>query len=635
VAVCLCAAIRATAGDLLGWQEAFPRNTSKTTVNLADPALVPGPDRRKFLADEGKLTSDETDGHMMFLGEYYAMYLMTWSQELWPRVPSGQDAGSLTLPSVGDVLPQTASDATMAKAVEERTRALQFARSIQRARRVLANIPTYMICDDHDVTDDWFLHRQWEADSRTNPVTRRIMRNALIAYAIFQAWGNNPTYFTRTKGTTPPQKLFEAVTINLPATAPPIQSSPDVLDVPLDLKADGRLPDGSPDRIYWGWGFKGTGHQVIALDTRTRRQFPASPAPPKANVGLMTAGAMADLATSATNFSGITIILSPAPVFGNPRAELLIRQRIKNAKPGVPAEEQNDNETWIGNRPVFEQFLRVLAPFQRVVILSGDVHYGFSNQVAYFQNSPPPPLAARFVHLCSSAFHNESSLTKMSGSGGYTPMFGGPQLVLMGWLGFDKDLSAVFNDVNAKLKPHFMLYSSIPVDQAILMSMLNVEGAERFKRPAVVPTNGWATDDAVSEIQSLLKAPNGPPGWQYQVRYLTDERDQATQIAAVNGLQAYSQPPKDSSQEQLFRTLVFDKARAIVGNNNFGHVTFQSQASQISGLVHKLYRAAQAPDGSDVLTVGSGTGIREVWTFTQHQASLTVPTISERPVVTK
>jgi len=59
-------------------------------------------------------------------------------------------------------------------------------------RRALANVPTYMIFDDHDVTDDWNLTARWRDRVRASPAGRRIVANALAAYWAFQGWGNDP-----------------------------------------------------------------------------------------------------------------------------------------------------------------------------------------------------------------------------------------------------------------------------------------------------------------------------------------------------------------------------------------------------------------------------------------------------------
>src|SRR5919204_236762 len=68
-------------------------------------------------------------------------------------------------------------------------------RALPAVRRVLANVPTYMIFDDHDVTDDWNLTREWHNQVWRSPGGRRVVANALAAYWAFQGWGNDPESF--------------------------------------------------------------------------------------------------------------------------------------------------------------------------------------------------------------------------------------------------------------------------------------------------------------------------------------------------------------------------------------------------------------------------------------------------------
>src|SRR5205085_4890151 len=64
-----------------------------------------------------------------------------------------------------------------------------------KVRRALANIPVLTICDDHEVTDDWFITGAWRARVLGSSLGRAIIRNALLAYVMFQAWGNTPEAF--------------------------------------------------------------------------------------------------------------------------------------------------------------------------------------------------------------------------------------------------------------------------------------------------------------------------------------------------------------------------------------------------------------------------------------------------------
>src|SRR4029450_14059731 len=68
----------------------------------------------------------------------------------------------------------------------------EFRRTLPKVRRALANTPTYMIFDYHEITDDWYLNPIWRDRVLTNPLGRTIIRNGMLAYALFQGWGNDP-----------------------------------------------------------------------------------------------------------------------------------------------------------------------------------------------------------------------------------------------------------------------------------------------------------------------------------------------------------------------------------------------------------------------------------------------------------
>ena len=65
-----------------------------------------------------------------------------------------------------------------------------------------------MICDDHEVSDDGFITGAWRSRVLASTLGRAMVRNALIAYVLFQAWGNTPEAFN-TPGT--PEAQFLAL----------------------------------------------------------------------------------------------------------------------------------------------------------------------------------------------------------------------------------------------------------------------------------------------------------------------------------------------------------------------------------------------------------------------------------------
>jgi hypothetical protein len=128
--------------------------------------------RRGFCVEVAKFTTGDGEGHLLGLNEYAAMYLLVWSGVLCRKFEvetrkSGKHDGDPFLEN--------------------------FAAACRAAQRVLANVPTYMICDDHDVTDDWNIDElSRDAAQKNNPAGRRIIANAIAAYWAFQGWGNNP-----------------------------------------------------------------------------------------------------------------------------------------------------------------------------------------------------------------------------------------------------------------------------------------------------------------------------------------------------------------------------------------------------------------------------------------------------------
>jgi hypothetical protein len=57
-------------------------------------------------------------------------------------------------------------------------------------RQALAVLPTYMICDDHEITNNWNNRPFWRATLLRYEQTEQLLVDGLVAYWIYQAWGN-------------------------------------------------------------------------------------------------------------------------------------------------------------------------------------------------------------------------------------------------------------------------------------------------------------------------------------------------------------------------------------------------------------------------------------------------------------
>jgi hypothetical protein len=116
-------------------------------------------DRKSYSGLSG-FTSTDSENHLRDFGEFSALYLIMWNSNLWNQNSK-----------IKDIL----------KDAYEGTKSI---------RRVLANVPTYMIIDDHDVTDDFYFDDKWKTKVLQSASGRRIVSHALANYWLFQAWGN-------------------------------------------------------------------------------------------------------------------------------------------------------------------------------------------------------------------------------------------------------------------------------------------------------------------------------------------------------------------------------------------------------------------------------------------------------------
>ncbi len=338
-----------------------------------------------------------TANHLWSFGEFVAMYLLTWSPVLWASsLPEFPLPGPLI--TVPDVAPQVTEESWNADRA-----AVQLHRdAVGRVRTVLANTPTLMIFDDHDVTDDWNIDHEWVSDVYAKPNGRRAVTNALLAYALCQHWGNKPQAFA-TPGTPEQQVLAHVVSaatsrtstadaagplLGVPSgplpAAPPAQSLRD-LEAPGAIRYDVRL--GSAD----GWPVR-----IILLDERTAREYPASTGR-GARVSLAGLGAQLPPPTDA---APLTVVVAASPILGTELVERILQPLIDLVVPD--GARFADYESWSTIAANHQDLLRRLATYHPVVVLSGDVHYGFSARLTRLESGA----TTRVAQLTSSAAKN-------------------------------------------------------------------------------------------------------------------------------------------------------------------------------------------------------------------------------------
>ncbi|NGO91335.1 MAG: alkaline phosphatase family protein, partial [Halomonas sp.] len=135
--------------------------------------------RERFFGGVKKpvFTSANAQNHLMTLAEMLAMYCLVWSPTPWQLV-------AVKPPALGD---KEAGTYQQEQAVID-----DFVVGLPQCARLMAHVPSLMIFDDHDVTDDWNLTADWERCAYGHPFSKRIIGNALVAYLLCQGWGNAP-----------------------------------------------------------------------------------------------------------------------------------------------------------------------------------------------------------------------------------------------------------------------------------------------------------------------------------------------------------------------------------------------------------------------------------------------------------
>jgi len=424
--------------SLLGWTERVTVPTLHWLGDERDPTEKPIDDpslgtylRQPIVNSEFRgsagMSTEEGHCHLIGLAEFCAMYLLAWSEDAHPAalpdwhdlVPKGPWRDT-TYP-LGDwsfgVEPswlewdRNAVTGKLEQAYPAvRARTQKFLQSVPVVRRALANIPTYMMFDDHEITDDWYLDGAWLQSVWSSDLGRRIVSNGLMAYTVFQAWGNDPAAFSApaSKG----RELLLAIQEWRGSGEPELLHMQRLFGVSMPWSPAPVLRN---ERVLFDFEVAWPRHRLVALDTRTWRK--------------LVPGQSAELIDSGTPFKQmvserlgarpagieITFVVSPPPVFGLTLLES-VAQPLSASAHNVHISRRKrkgayaaDAEYFARSPAVFEQLLSVLQHGAPVVILSGDVHYGFSVRCDYWSDALPDGVV--IAQLVSSSLKNSAGIT--------------------------------------------------------------------------------------------------------------------------------------------------------------------------------------------------------------------------------
>ncbi len=290
-------------------------------------------------------TSVNAKNHLISCNEIIAMYLLVWSPALWAHI---------------ELSSEQVSEIHQALFTQELEVIEKFVEDLPRVQRVLAHIPTYMIFDDHDVTDDWNLTRGWEQEVYNNPFSKRMIGNALTGYLLCQGWGNAPSKVAPLINQA--KQMFQTAAL---------EDQDEFIQTLLHFEQwDYRLDTTPP---------------IAVLDTRTRRWRSESSLNKPS--GLMDWEALCDFQQGIIGKEAV-IVISAAPIYGVKFIEAIQKVFTFFGKALTV-----DAENWMAHKGTANVMLNIFTHYKtppEFIILSGDVHYSFVYDVRlrYRKNSP-------------------------------------------------------------------------------------------------------------------------------------------------------------------------------------------------------------------------------------------------------
>ena len=560
--------------------------------------------------DAAGFTSDDMRSHLMSLAEYLAMYLFTWSDVLWPVSAGSADLPvTETIKRLTDHLDDASDDIEKQWKDHPKREIVNDARDVQihyatlfRVRRALANIPTAMIFDDHEITDDWNMTLGFCRDVYSNPLARRVVQNGLVAYALCQHWGNVPEDFE--KGTSTPPGAALLALLDGKKLADYVSNSTQLQKITgMRTRADWR--DAAPASLTYNYTLEAPAYQVIVTDTRTWRTFPDGN---NTTAHFLPAGPTNQLKAQITN----------TPALNN---RVLLVVVTTNAPPSEPIRtaERNPWKTkHLGGGPhadIYDGWTLPSVAFDRllvtlsdklplvggtrkgwVLLLSGDVHHGFSAHLEYrakkrFEDTQAQPASVIFVELVASSFKKQTDNTVILHEEGYMGApWGGHEFVPPhtpeGYVGYNLPAGTA-------VAQHFEFASAGGMAGGVWKDIKLASAA-----PTGLPTVALGHDEIPDRFFDTkeVKLLKMPPDFRYRLDYLEADT-QAQQPLAPPSIPPF--PPNMSRTDAIKQ---FNQAtnfyrdynykgvskQQIVGLNNIGEITFDPPTAAIGFVNHTL-----------------------------------------------
>ena len=590
--------IATAVGDsLLGWEENLPLyQTSTTGYEYRKPSELKPGERAEIADDYGGFTAmhincpEKAKSHLFSLGEYLATYLLVWSPILWlGHLPKGAELYQ---------------DSKQAQRWDKEVAVLsESIGQFWKVRRAIANVPTYMICDDHDISDDWYLNRAWCYRVLGKPLGRRVVQNGLLAYAIFQAWGNTPEQFELGK---PGDKLLKAAVIwsksggtdqeasnmiskclglpelNPKTNLPKLKLDNDVLILDRDY-GDGTIP------LEWHYTLRSLKHEVIVLDTRTWRGYPPGEneeiAPPR----LLCPTAFLNqiqhpleltetLKHTHTSDIELTFVILPTNLVSLQIIDIVQQWQLEKGN----VFDSDVGDAWNLNEVALSRLLAEL--FQRrraIVVLSGDIHYSAALHLSYWWGCCPKTPNREFenagvlVQLTASPFKNSELKTHVI----HTKAKSLVPEPSQDWVGWNEPPQLV--------------------EIQIMPGMVRQVDVEMPDTGPIVRLVHGARGNGQIVWKIALKDCHSLPDWQYHIEWIKRQKARLAPWVRKQSISVDSPNKKSTEWLTLLKNSVsilwqnrwIQEGSEVVGHNNFGliSVKWSQNSENPSAVIQDIY----------------------------------------------
>ncbi len=457
---------------------------------------------------------------------------------------------------------------------DEAVQMAAFLKALPKVSRVLANVPSYMMMDDHEVTDDWFITKRWNNEVLSKPFGRDIIRNAMMAYAVFQDWGNTPgDYEQATKiifdDITESTNIKAKLLLHISEFCFRYANNSNIENVRADVtdKVDAMFGmSGTPTTVKWNYQVKLGSVLALVLDTRTQRFYQSLNTAPE----LISEESLSlQLPETLTDNPDFVFVISPCPVLGFPNFEELVQPAAVAVKSFSHDDDENpgiiggklefDFEAWGFNAIGIERLLDRLNGYKKVILLSGDVHYGDTLVLDYWKGNADAP-TSRIVQLTASSFKNEwrKNLAIFRGAMVQRLLTNiGDSFSKLGW----KNKTVTKNGFVTP-RNRYRLYGA--------MAGLGV-----------IPVEGWTPGATLSP----------DPDWRWRLRVLKDESpiEDGIFLADIN------LSDENSLKEGYYKVVqrhqsMFEskKTKRIAWNTNIGFIKFDKDGDDSWKLKHEL-----------------------------------------------